>query len=219
MNSSLGVRWVHAERMVCILLIGWLQYVGIRTNSVVHHILHAVPLAVLLLVPTSPARHLTGMLAGLLWVFMLGVISPMLFESLILGGMFTQTEVPYMWLAPIAALLAVVWAVVNATLLMRRPRVFAQYLFLGLGGAALLAALHPYLSMAFAYPLDKAIEGNYQWTLVLILEAMILLAFPGWCAFRWSPDLRADWSLAGWQVIYWVFFVFMMVAGLLPRFN
>src|SRR5262249_10160190 len=127
------------ERIACILLIGWLQVVGVRTGSVVHHLLHAAPLALLLVVPASPARPFTGLLAGHLGVFMLGVVSPMLHNALILGYILTRPEVPYTWLAPVAAILAAAWAAGNAALLARRPRWFAPGLLAGVGLIGLFA--------------------------------------------------------------------------------
>jgi hypothetical protein len=212
-------RWLRAgERVACAVLIGWLQVVGVRTHSVVHHILHAAPLVVLLVAPASAARHFTGLLAGYLWVFMLGVVSPMLYNALIRGYLFNLSQ-PYIWLAPVAAVLAVVWAAANAAMLARRPRWFAPAVLAGLGLTVLFAWAHPYLSAAFEYPLDRTLDGGYAWALVLLLETAVVLAVPGWCAFRLSRELRVTRSFVAWQVAYWVFFVAAMVAGLLPAVN
>jgi len=212
-------RLLAFERLACILLIGWLQFVGIYGHSIVHHILHAAPVAVLLMVPLSPARHFTGLMAGFLWVFMLGVVSPMLYDSLIRGYLLTRPEIPYTWLAPVAALIAATWAAANFTLLARRHRWFAPAILTAIGLIFLLAAIHPYFSMAFEYPLEQTLAGHYAWGAVLLLETAIVLAVPGWTAFRLSPDLRLSASFVRWQMAYWVFFVGAMVAGLLPVFN
>lgn len=212
-------RLLACERIACILLVGWLQIVGVRTSSVVHHLLHAAPLALLLVVPASPARHFTGVLAGYLWVFMLGVVSPMLHNALILGYILTRPEVPYTWLAPVAAILAATWAAGNAALLAGRPRWFAPGLLAGAGLIGLFAWAHPYLALAFEHPLEQVLAGGYAWVAVLLVETAVVLAVPAWCAFRLSPVLRVSTSFVAWQVTYWVFFVAAMVAGLLPAFN
>ena len=212
----MGVRqMLILERIACVLLIGWLQVVGVVTHSVLHHILHAAPLAILLVVRPSPARHFTGLLAGYLWVFMLAVVTPMLYNALILGYLFNLGQ-PYIWLAPVAAGLAAVWAAANVALLRRRPRWFAPGVLIGFALTGLFAWAHPLLSRAFEFPLDRTLAGEYHWALVLLLETAVVLAVPSWCAARLSPDLRVTRAFVGWQVAYWVFFVAAMVVGLLP---
>jgi hypothetical protein len=207
------------ERIACAAFIIWLQVVGVRTYSIVHHILHAAPIALLLFIPQSPSRHFAGLLAGFLWVFMLGVITSMLHNSLILGYIITHSHIPYTWLAPIAAILAVIWAAANAALLSRKPRWLAWGLLVGIVLIGLFAWLHPYLTQAFNYPIYKVLGGQYLWVPILLLETTIVLALPSWCAFRLSKDLRVTKKFIGWQLAYWAFFVAAMVAGLLPIFN
>jgi hypothetical protein len=203
------------ERLACLPFIAWLQLVGVKTHSVLHHVLHAAPVVLLLVVRPSPARHLTGMLAGYLWVFMLGAVSPMLYDALILGHL-VRPVVPYTWLAPVAAVLATGWAAANAALLRRRPSRFLPYALIGVGLAGVFAVIHPYLSRAFEYPLDRTLAGGYAWVVVLLAETAAVLAVPYWCAFRLSVELRVTKAFVTWQVVYWVFFVVAMVAGLHP---
>ena len=203
------------ERIACALLIGWLQVVGVLTHSVWHHILHAAPIVLLLVVRPSPARHFTGLLAGYLWVFMLAVVTPMLYNALIRGYLFNLSQ-PYIWLAPVAAGFAAVWAAANTALLRRRPQWFPAGVLIGFALAGLLAWAHPSVSYAFEYPLNRTLAGEYHWAVALLLETAVVLAVPSWCAFRLSPDLRVTRAFVGWQVAYWVFFVAAMVAGLLP---
>lgn len=203
------------ERISCALLIGWLQVVGVLTHSVLHHILHAAPLVLLLVVRPTPARHFTSLLAGYLWVFMLAVVTPMLHNALIRGCLFNLSQ-PYIWLAPVAAGLAAVWAAANFALLRRRPMWFAPGVLIGFALIGLFAWVHPYVSHAFEYPLDRTLAGEYHWALALLLETAVVLAVPSWCAFRLSPDLQVTRAFVGRQIAYWVFFVAAMVAGLLP---
>jgi hypothetical protein len=218
MAFELGERQMRSlERIACVLLICWLQLVGVMTHSMLHHILHAAPLGVLLVVRSSPARHFTGLLAGFLWMFMLAVISAMLHESLILGYLFNRRPMPpYIWLAPVAAGLAVVWAAANLALLRRRSQSFVPGVLIGFALTWLFAWSHPYLSHAFEYPLHRTLAGEYHWVFVLLFETAVVVAASSWCVVRLIPDLRVTRTFVGWQLAYWVFFVVAMVVGLLP---
>lgn len=212
--------WLRlGERLACVALVAWLQVVGVVTHSVVHHILHAAPVALLLLVPASAARHFTGVLAGYAWVFMLGVITSMLHNALIRGYVLTHPHIPYTWLAPVAAVLAVVWAALNAARLRQRPRLVVPVALLGLALIFLFAWAHPAWSSAVNYPVDRTLEGRYAWGLVVLLETAVALAVPAWAASRLNRELKWTRRFVAWQVAYWVFFVAAMIAGLLPAFN
>jgi len=218
--TASGRVWPHvAERVAGGLLVGWLQVVGVVTHSVVHHILHALPLVVLLVVRSSPARSVTALLAGYLWVFMLAAVTPMLHNALILGWVVSRPQLAYTWLAPVAAGLAVVWAAANAWLLRPSRWTLPVGVLVGTGLTLGLAAVHPYISTAFEYPLERTFAGEYWWAAVLLLETAVVLAVPAWGAFRLGQLPRPTWRFAVWQVAFWVFFVAMMVAGLLPAFN
>jgi hypothetical protein len=79
-----------AERVAGVLFVGWLQLVG-----VLHHILHALPVVVLLVLRPSAGRAVTGLLAGCLCVFLLAAVTPMIHDALILGYVFTRPRVAY----------------------------------------------------------------------------------------------------------------------------
>lgn len=145
---------------------------------------------------------------------MLAAVTPMVYESLILGYLFKLSK-PYLWLAPVAALLAAIWSAANMALL-RGFRWFGTGTLIGFSLIGLLAWAHPYLSAAFEYPLERTLAGDYPWILILLMETGVVLALPGWCALRLSPQLRVTWAFIGWQVAYWVVFVTAMVVGLLP---
>ena len=219
MQTLAKKRLQSLERILCVLLIGWLQLVGVLTHSILHHVLHAAPLALLLFVKPSPARHFTGFLAGFLWVFMLGIVTAMLHDALILDYIVTHSHIPYTWLAPGAATLAAAWAATNAVLTAERPRWFLPALLAGLGMIPLFAWAHPYVSQAFLYPLERTLAGEYVWVTALLAETAMVLAMPSLLAFRVSPGLKWSASFVGWQIAYWVFFVVAMVAGLLPAVN
>ncbi|MBN1534781.1 MAG: hypothetical protein JXA20_19070, partial [Spirochaetes bacterium] len=73
------------ERAAGIMAVAWLQLVGIISGTVLHHVLHALPLFVLLTIPRTRALRLTAALAGFIWVFMLSAITPMVHDSLVRG--------------------------------------------------------------------------------------------------------------------------------------
>ena len=213
-------RWISVgERVSCLLLIAWLQFVGWYAQSIVHHILHATPLVLLLFLPTSSARYLTGMLAGYLWIFMLAGVTSMLYTSLYLGDAFARPHNLGNWLAPVAAALASLWAAFNAAMLANRVGFLVPSAIVWLGLAGVFTIFQPYITNAVGFPLDRVLAGQYLWINVLLLETIVVLAVPGLIAFHIADDLKVSWKLIGWQATYWLFFVVMMVAGLLPTLN
>jgi hypothetical protein len=213
------LRLFRCERVACAAFVAWLQLVGVVTHSVLHHLLHAAPILLLLLLRPSPSRHFTGVLAGFAWVFMLAVVTPMIHNAIILGYAFTHPERPYTWLAPVAAVLAAIWASLNLALLAQRPRLLLPTAPAGVGVIVLLAWVQPYISVAFEIPLERTLAGQYAWAIALLLQTAVVLALPAWLTFRLSPALRLCASFAALQAAYWIFFVTAMVAGLLPVVN
>jgi hypothetical protein len=214
MNTAGRIGMLVAERAAGVALVGWLQLVGVLTHSVLHHILHALPLVLLLVWRPTAARAFTALLAGYLWVFMLAVVTPMLHDALIRGHLYNLGK-PYIWLAPGAALLAVVWAACNATLLRPGRWTLPLALLVGLALTLGLTAVQPHLSVAFEHPLDRTMSGESWWAAVLVVETAVVLALPAWGATRLG-GLKVSWRFALWQAVYWVLFVALMVAGLLP---
>ena len=213
-------RWLWVgERVSCLFLIAWLQFVGWYAQSVVHHVLHAAPLILLLLLPASPARYLTGLLAGYLWIFMLAGVTSMLYTSLYLGDAFVRPDLLGNWLAPVAAALASLWAAFNTAMLARRAGLLISSAMVWLVLACVFTIVHPYITNAVGYPLDRVLAGHYLWVSVLLLETAVVLAVPWFIAFRIADDLKFSWKLVGWQATYWLFFVILMVIGLLPALN
>jgi vacuolar-type H+-ATPase subunit I/STV1 len=215
MSTTGRVGMLVAERATGVALVGWLQLVGVLTHSVLHHILHALPLVLLLVWRPSPARNVTGLLAGYLWVFMLAAVTSMLHDALILGWIVSRPQVAYTWLAPGAAGLAVVWAACNAALLRPGRWTLPLGLLVGVTLALGLTAAQPYLSAAFEHPLEQTLAREYGWAAVLLLETAVVLALPVWAAVKLG-GVKPSWRFALCQAAYWVFFVALMVAGLLP---
>jgi hypothetical protein len=101
--------------------VAWLQVVGLQTHTVVHHVLHALPLSLLAVLPRTPwIRHGAAM-AGLMRVVMLSLLSPMIAGAMREGIHIGEPGLAYTWLAPAMLLLAAAWSAVNLSRLGDRP--------------------------------------------------------------------------------------------------
>jgi hypothetical protein len=199
----------------------WLQVVGLVTGTVVHHILHALPIVVLLLPARTRWVRLTAALAGFAWIFMLAAMTPMVHDGLIRGQILTQSGEAHLWLAPIMALLSGIWMAINLSLLSAAPRRLPWFIAGSIGLIPLLAVIEPYIGMILIYPMERVIEGAYGWIFILIIEAAAVLIVPWWLAIRLTgaADLKVTWRVLLASAAYWSFFVACMVVGLLPAFN
>ncbi len=206
------------ERAACVAVIVWLQLVGIISNTVLHHVLHALPIALLLFVNRSRALHLTAALVGFIWVFMLSAITPMVYDSLVRGFLFSSNNHD-MWLAPGLSLIAGLWLSLNLAVL--RPRHAQWYIIGGLLLTPALALLYPAVNSLFKIPLERVIHGRLYWTILLMLELAAVLLGP-WLLFvklTGSRELKCNKRLVVWQLLFWLFFLACMVTGLLPAVN
>ena len=206
------------ERVVCITAIAWLQIVGIISNTVPHHILHALPIAVLLLIRRTRAVRLTAALVGFIWVFMLSAITPMVYDSLVRGFLFTSDN-PDMWLAPIMSLLAGLWTSLNLAVL--KPRCTKWFILGGFLLTPVLAVLYPLVNSLFKVPIEHVIHGRLFWAILLAIELAVVLIGP-WLLFvkiTNSRELKCNQRLVFWQILFWLFFLACMVIGLMPALN
>lgn len=206
------------ERILCFAAIAWLLMVGIISNTVLHHILHALPIAVLLLVKRTRAVRLTAALVGFIWVFMLSAITPMVYDSLVRGFLFTSDN-PDMWLAPVMSLLAGLWASLNLAVL--RPRRVGWFIPGGFLITPALALLYPLVNSLFKIPVEHVIHGQPVWAILLAVELTAVLLGP-WALFvhiTGSRELKCGKRLVFWQILFWLFFLACMVIGLMPALN
>ena len=114
----------RAESVSCALAVAWLQLVGVMTESILHHVVHAMPLAVLLFPRRSPRVRFTAALAAFAWIFMLSSVTPMIHMSLVEGVLFQPHPPPFVWLAPGMTLICAVWLALNLVLLTEDARRF-----------------------------------------------------------------------------------------------
>jgi hypothetical protein len=198
----------------------WLQVVGQVTNQVMHHVLHALPIVVLLLVPRNRWVHLTCALTGFLWIFMLAVITDMVHHALLEGGLLHGVGL-FVWLAPVQAALGGAWMAANLAVLSRHPRRLLGFMLGALALIPILAALHPHAEPLFAVPVMEVARGHWLWAGVLALQLPAVLVVPGFLAM-WFTGFAAyhpTRSAIGWMAAYWLFFLSCMVLGLLPALN
>ncbi len=206
------------ERAAGFAAIAWLLLVGIISNTLLHHVLHALPLALLLPLARTRAVRLTAALVGYIWVFMLSAITPMVYDSLVRGYLL-KTDNPDMWLAPAMSLIAGAWASLNLAAL--RPRGTKWFIAGGILLTPALALLYPAVHALAGFPLERVMEGRLLWALLLVFELAIVLIGPWYLFVRitGSRELQCTKRLVAWQVLFWLFFLACMVTGLLPALN
>jgi len=211
--------WV--ERGLTILAALWLQIVGVVTSSVLHHILHAAPIAILAILPRSRWVRHTAALTGFLWVFMLSAISPMISHMLHRGVVFGEPGLAYTWLAPTMLVISAAWSAVNIAILAGMPRGWPLFALGQLVLGVMLALGQPWVAPLYEVPLERLLVGNLAWAAVLAAEVPLTLVVPWWLVRlltrQREPALTGKNAL--WQAVYWVGFAACMVLGLLPQLN
>lgn len=150
---------------------------------------------------------------------MLAGVTSMLYTSLYMGIAFARPDNLGNWLAPVAAVLAGLWAAFNTAMLANRAGLLIPSAIIWLGLAGVFTFIHPYITHSVGFPLDRVLAGHYLWGSLLLLETAVVLAVPGLIAFRIAHELKFSKKLFVWQAMYWLFFVIMMVVGLLPALN
>lgn len=201
-----------------VLAVLWLQLVGIMSGTVLHHVLHALPIVVLLPMRRTRAVRLTAALVGFIWVFMLSAITPMVHDSLFRGLLFSSGN-PDMWLAPLMSLIAGIWAALNLAAL--NPRRIKWFLLGAVLATPLLAAAHPMVYHAFRVPIEKTVSGQPHWAVLLTAELVLVLAGPLFVFVKAtkSRGLSITRQAVLWQALFWLFFMACMIIGLLPGLN
>jgi hypothetical protein len=207
------------DRLIGTVMVLWLQVVGVITGTVVHHVLHSLPILLLVALPRSRWIRLTSVLASFAWIFMLAVVSDNLmfsFRLALKGHLGIE-----LWLAPVMALLSAGWLSVNLTLLRERENLFIPCTLVSIALIPVLTALNPLLMHFLSLPVQRVLEGKYIFMFVLLAELSAILVIPWQIATRFAgtPELRVTPGIALRQALYWFFFLTCMVTGLLPVLN
>lgn len=218
LESSCGtlsiIAW--AERCLAFAAVLWLQVVGVVTDTILHHVLHALPLLLLALLPRSGWVRHTAALAAFAWIVMLALITPMIRQALLEGIDFVNPNRAYTWLAPLMALICCVWASLNLALLARKPRRWIGSTISMIVLTVLFAFGQPWISPLITEPLQHVLEGDLRRLVILLLAMPAVLALPWWVTVRQAAEPRPAlaFSAAAWQAAYWLFFLACMVLGL-----
>jgi hypothetical protein len=211
MSDSQRDRWTERIDLgLGISLVLWLQVVGLITRTVLHHVLHALPLLLLVLLPRTRFVRWLSALTSYAWIFMLAVVTPELRLALGEGEGFRAA------LAPVMAVLSAFWMALNLMLLSER---IGGGWGCFLGSILLipaLMALNPYLMALFEIPLRRVLEGRAAWVGILVVELVLVLAIP-WKLGLWltgARDLRLTRRLLLQHAGFWAFFLACMIGGL-----
>ena len=221
-DSERSKSWLSlAERIAGVAAVACLQVVGVMTDTVLHHVVHALPIVVLLPLRRTRVVRLTAALLGFMWILMLAGVTDELHKSLIRGDLFVSPRTPITWLVPIMVAISATWAALNLSLLRPTRRGLSWFVLGGLMLALALALVHPLLNAAFEVPLDRTDQGEYVWAFVLALELCVLALGPWWLAVRLtgSRHVAITRSAVLRQVAFWGFFLVCMVVGVIPALN
>lgn len=194
----------------------WLQVVGLVTDTVLHHVLHAVPLAVLGFTRGGYWTRHTRAMAGLIWVLMLTLFTPMIWHVLSRGITFADPSLAYTWLAPAMLIIAAGWSAASVAALRAKPTAWPLAWFAIVLAGLALAAAQPLVGTLMEAPVARVLSGHVGWVPVLVVE-VLLIAGIGWGIVRVvapRPLPAITWRMSLAQVSYWIGFVACMVAGL-----
>ncbi len=211
-----------SERILALLPAVWLQVVGVVTHSIVHHILHALPILLLVVLPQRTFRvRQTAALTGLIWIIMLAMISPMIHEALFDGITLSLSHKPYTWLAPGMVILCSIWSGYNIYYIIDRSHRWFWFTLGLLALSIIFAIFQPWVSQIYNVPVDRVLEGNILWLLVLVVELCLTLLLPWIFLYYINPDKQEPLSFRSimWQIVYWVGFLLCMIIGLHPALN
>lgn len=201
------------ELLSCLLLAVWLQVVGVVTDSVLHHLLHALPFLFLWLIPDASWRSFTGALLGFAWIFMLGVVTENLSRAFQLfpDGLRTIAV-----LAPVTAALSSLFMSVCLSRLQNFHYAFLAFLPICFGLVPLFVVLRPVVSSGYAIALINVLNGSVFWGGILFLEMTLTLLIPGTIIYGIinNDALFLSRSAILYQVFFWTAFLGCMIGGL-----
>jgi hypothetical protein len=221
-SSKPSMLWLcRTEIALGIFAIAWLQLVGVVTSTIVHHILHALPLAVIMLIPPGEWTRQLRALSAIAWIIMLAVITPMIHYAIREGITFSLSDYAFTWLAPGMVLISILWAAANIALLSNRMiygmLAILVLTLLALGGAF----MQPMIADLYLMPIDRVIVGQWIWIAPLIILVPVTLGFPWLILYglMTSPRPKLTRRSVIAQAAYWLFFLTCMIAGLHPSVN
>lgn len=205
-----------AERALNGIAIVWLLVVGLTTHTIAHHVIHAIPLVVVAILPRGRRTWLMRAMSAYLWLFMLALMSPMIEEEILHGQLLRGGGEIQHWLAPMMALIACAWFAACVSLLTRARFAFLAAFVLIAAFTAALASAQTYLGPTMTTPVDELIAGNLNALAVVGLELVLALAAP-WAILLRVAKLRPSFGVreVTIQVAYWGAFVLCMLGGLL----
>jgi hypothetical protein len=215
-----STRWAAAELALLWAGVAWLQLVGVVTGTILHHIIHALPLVALGFTTRSTWARRTRATAGIAWIVMLAFFTPMIWHTISWGVLFGEGYPNYLWLAPGMVLIASCWASASLTLLRAPPRRPIVIAACTVGGAVALALLHPAVGWLLLIPIERLLAGEALWLPIVLIEAAVVLvpialiprivARAPMKALLTSTNRRTVIA----HTTYWVGFVACMIAGL-----
>lgn len=203
-----------AEHAATWCFVAWFLVVGVVTYTVVHHIIQAIPIVAIAVAPKSVWVRHTAAMAGMAWIVMLAMFSPMISIAMFEGVDFTRRDRAFTWLAPGMAILAAAWSSVHLALLGRTR----WWVWLGvlLAAGVVLGAAQPAVGLVLQVPLNQVFIGEFLWVPVLMLVAGIALLIP-WSVARLAtrkPRPRVTGGIIAMQAGYWTLFIVCVIGGI-----
>lgn len=205
--------WTATDIAIKVAAVAWLQWVGVATATVLHHVLHALPIVVLLFLPRTTGRRATSAVAAFLWIFMLATMTDNLASSWrrIAAG---DTGL-LSWLAPGMAAIAAAWLARDLARLDARRGRIGPYAIASIALPPILTMLHGAIGPLLLAPVERLLAGRAGCAAVVAIEAAALVLIAGAAVVRltacgWRPRPAAA---AGWTA-YWGLFAACMIGGL-----
>ena len=197
-----------AEIVICVALVLWIQVVGVVTERIATHVVHALPFVPFLVVRKTGWVRLTAVVACLFWIFALSLMSPMVRHSVVEGGLWRDAGL-FPWLAPGVAFLCAVSAALNLAILARAPRACPLFLVGALLLIVALAMVRPAAHAVFTVPIAGVLTGRPVWVVALVVELVVGVALFWYATVRLTrrSDLRWTDRILLWQGLFWAFFV------------
>ena len=205
---------VILEAAVCLALILWIQVVGVVTERIATHVVHALPFVPLLILRKRSWVRATSVSVCLIWIFAMSLMSPMVRQAIVEGGLWRDGSLST-WLAPGVVLLCGLYAALNLTILAGSARRLPLFLSCVLLLIPSLALIRPAIHGLFTVPVSGVLTGHRQWVIVLVVEFAAALALFRYLTVRLArrTDLPLSGSVLVWQVIFWAFFVACTAVG------
>lgn len=140
----------------------------------VHYVLHALPLALLAVLPRRPwIRHVAAM-AGLMWIVMLSLLWPMIPGAMREGIRIGERLLAHTWLAITRLLLAAAWSAVNLSWLSGRTSRWPVWMLAIDVTGVVLGWMQPISRSLFEAPVTRAPDREAPADALLVALALVL---------------------------------------------